>query len=131
MTNESGPSGNLQRHRVADRRRHVQRSILRSALATILAAAFLTLAPLSADPATGVNAWLGVDTARADCPAEFRSCGGHGGGCGGHGGGGGGGGGQATGCYSMASAVCVVCFDSEPRCRLYNMCDSSDDDCHP
>lgn len=56
MTNEKQSVGNLQQPRVADRRRHVQRSILRSALAAILAAAFLTLAPLSADPATGVNA---------------------------------------------------------------------------
>lgn len=126
--------GNLRRPRFAGRTRVVRRSILRSALAVTLAAAFLTFAPLGAGPTAGVDAWLGVDSARA-CPAEFLSCdGGENEGDYGYGGGGGGGGGrgrQANGCYSMASAVCVVCFDPDPRCRISNKCDSGDDGCTP
>ena len=123
--------GDLRRPRFADRTGDVRRSILRSALAVILAAAFLTFAPLGADPTAGVDAWLGVDSARA-CPAEFLSCdGGENEGDYGYGGGGGGGGGQASGCYPMASAVCVVCFTTDPRCVIHNKCDSGDDDCTP
>lgn len=132
MTNKQSV-GNLRRPRFAGRTRVVRRSILRSALAVTLAAAFLTLAPLGAGPTAGVDAWLGVDSARA-CPAEFQTCS-----DGGEGDGdgeadrysGGGSPKQATGCYAMPAAVCVVCFDVDPACRIYNKCDSGDDGCTP